>query len=256
MIRNLRQLDDERVYQDAEELARLQPQVTDTSSARVRSAAQARRQAEARCSCREPTTCPSSSASWSSSTTVRSRRRRTPPRRRTSSAPEKSRRTSSTRSRSCDASRRHCRPRRPDAGRQCRRAGLLPVPAPLQRARALRPPRASTAPSTSAVCSTRSVRREYRRPGLVDRLSRRRHQLLDPAVGADQDPRQPGFRRRAQPPGGPRRFDELCSSARSSRSRMPAPPSFSDAEVAGLRAYLLKGGFLWSDDFWGTLAME
>ena len=26
--------------------------------------------------------------------------------------------------------------------------------------------------------------------------------------------------------------------------------------VAGLRAYLLKGGFLWSDDYWGTLAME
>jgi hypothetical protein len=31
---------------------------------------------------------------------------------------------------------------------------------------------------------------------------------------------------------------------------------FSDAEVAGLRAYLLKGGFLWSDDFWGTYALE
>ncbi len=31
---------------------------------------------------------------------------------------------------------------------------------------------------------------------------------------------------------------------------------FTDAEVAGLRAYLLKGGFLWSDDYWGTLAME
>ncbi len=31
---------------------------------------------------------------------------------------------------------------------------------------------------------------------------------------------------------------------------------FRDREVAGLRAYLLKGGFLWSDDFWGTLALE
>jgi Domain of unknown function (DUF4159) len=31
---------------------------------------------------------------------------------------------------------------------------------------------------------------------------------------------------------------------------------FSDAEVAGLRAYLLKGGFLWSDDFWGSAALE
>jgi hypothetical protein len=31
---------------------------------------------------------------------------------------------------------------------------------------------------------------------------------------------------------------------------------FNAAEIAGLRAYLLKGGFLWSDDFWGTLALE
>jgi hypothetical protein len=29
---------------------------------------------------------------------------------------------------------------------------------------------------------------------------------------------------------------------------------FSDEEVARLRAYLLKGGFLWVDDFWGTYA--
>jgi hypothetical protein len=32
--------------------------------------------------------------------------------------------------------------------------------------------------------------------------------------------------------------------------------NFTAAEVAGLRAYLLKGGFLWSDDFWGTFALE
>lgn len=31
---------------------------------------------------------------------------------------------------------------------------------------------------------------------------------------------------------------------------------FSDAEVRGLRDYLLKGGFLWADDFWGTDAFE
>jgi len=29
---------------------------------------------------------------------------------------------------------------------------------------------------------------------------------------------------------------------------------FSEAEVASLRNYLLKGGFLWVDDFWGTTA--
>jgi hypothetical protein len=32
--------------------------------------------------------------------------------------------------------------------------------------------------------------------------------------------------------------------------------SFSDAEVQGLRQYLLKGGFLWADDFWGWDAWD
>ncbi|MBP7776577.1 MAG: DUF4159 domain-containing protein [Acidobacteria bacterium] len=32
--------------------------------------------------------------------------------------------------------------------------------------------------------------------------------------------------------------------------------AFSDEEAAHLRAYLLKGGFLWVDDFWGTRAWE
>ena len=31
---------------------------------------------------------------------------------------------------------------------------------------------------------------------------------------------------------------------------------FDDDEVAALRAYLLKGGFVWADDFWGDAAME
>jgi len=32
--------------------------------------------------------------------------------------------------------------------------------------------------------------------------------------------------------------------------------SFSDVEIKNLRDYLLKGGFLWVDDFWGDLAWE
>ena len=32
--------------------------------------------------------------------------------------------------------------------------------------------------------------------------------------------------------------------------------AFSEAEVANLRAYLLKGGFLWVDDSWGSWAQE
>ena len=95
-----------------------------------------------------------------------------------------------------------------------------------------------------------------RRPGVVDRLPRRRHQLHDPARGADQDARQPGSRRR--------RPNHLVVARRLARA-LPVPVrhhrgrrhrAFTDAEVAGLRAYLLKGGFLWSDDFWGTLALE
>jgi hypothetical protein len=31
---------------------------------------------------------------------------------------------------------------------------------------------------------------------------------------------------------------------------------FSDAEVAALRSYFLKGGFLWVDDFWGSYAWD
>jgi hypothetical protein len=31
---------------------------------------------------------------------------------------------------------------------------------------------------------------------------------------------------------------------------------FSDEEVVRLRAYLLKGGFIWADDFWGDEALE
>ena len=31
---------------------------------------------------------------------------------------------------------------------------------------------------------------------------------------------------------------------------------FKDAEVAGLRNYLLKGGFLWVDDYWGSFAWD
>lgn len=36
----------------------------------------------------------------------------------------------------------------------------------------------------------------------------------------------------------------------------PGGVYFDDAEVAKLREYLLKGGFLWADDFWGERAWE
>jgi Domain of unknown function (DUF4159) len=36
----------------------------------------------------------------------------------------------------------------------------------------------------------------------------------------------------------------------------PGGLSLDDAEVARLREYLLKGGFLWADDFWGEIAWQ
>ena len=36
----------------------------------------------------------------------------------------------------------------------------------------------------------------------------------------------------------------------------PGSAGFSAADAAGLRTYLLKGGFLWVDDFWGPWALE
>jgi len=36
----------------------------------------------------------------------------------------------------------------------------------------------------------------------------------------------------------------------------PGSAGFSDEEAAALRSYLLKGGFLWVDDYWGPWAWE
>ena len=36
----------------------------------------------------------------------------------------------------------------------------------------------------------------------------------------------------------------------------PGTAGFTDEEAARLRAYLLKGGFMWADDFWGTAAWQ
>ena len=36
----------------------------------------------------------------------------------------------------------------------------------------------------------------------------------------------------------------------------PGSVGFSDEDVKALRSYLLKGGFLWADDFWGSWAWE
>ena len=38
--------------------------------------------------------------------------------------------------------------------------------------------------------------------------------------------------------------------------RSRAAPGFSPEDAEGLRSYLLKGGFLWVDDFWGPWAWD
>ena len=125
-----------------------------------------------------------------------------------------------------------------------------------RRRRSLRPQTASTASFNFCRSVLHQRPQRVRRPGVVDRLSRRRYQLHDPPGGADQDPRQPGSRRRAESRRRPRRLARALRLSvrhdRGRRHRAASPPPRSP----GLRAYLLKGGFLWSDDFWGTLALE
>jgi hypothetical protein len=47
-----------------------------------------------------------------------------------------------------------------------------------------------------------------------------------------------------------------CSSVRCLRGSDVGTAALSDDEVRRLRQYLLKGGFLWVDDFWGTPAWQ
>ena len=47
-----------------------------------------------------------------------------------------------------------------------------------------------------------------------------------------------------------------CSDARSRWRPTSAPRHFLMRRLRSLRAYLLKGGFLWVDDFWGTRAWQ
>ena len=92
------------------------------------------------------------------------------------------------------------------------------------------------------------------RHGLGHRLSVCRHQPAHAREGTHEDARQHG-RRRASPTTG------SCGSPTRRSSVVPSrwPPTWARSssptpKCAGLRAYLLKGGFLWVDDFWGTRA--
>ena len=83
----------------------------------------------------------------------------------------------------------------------------------------------------------------------------RRHQLLHPPVRADQDPRQQAARR--QPNHLVVRLtDDALFNCPMIQMEDVGTMRLSDAEVVRLREYLLKGGFLYVDDFWGEWAWE
>ena len=199
MLRNLRQLSDDRIYKDVEELARLQAQVTDSAK---RLEYDLRRKVEGT----------EGRLLLSGSDEVPEKFRKSVEQyyRSLSKAPEggksRGRREAageeavgpSTRWTRVNAPHHHRRPRRPDAGRWRVCAGLLSVPAQI--------------PAGADARDRRQLRRLVHllppvlherpqrvwRPGVVDRLSGGRCQLHDPPRRADQDPGQPGSRRRTQ----------------------------------------------------------
>ena len=182
MLRNLRELDDDRVYKDVEELERLQSQVTESMK---RFEFDLRRQVEGA----------DAQLLLSGSDDVPEKFRKIVEQyyRSLSKAPEaakapegESRLSESSRAgaidRSVHAPRHHRRLRSLwsctlAAGRVG--AGLLSVPRRFRQAPSSRPTTASTARSTSAAALHERAQRVWRQ-GWCDRLSRRRHQLLDP----------------------------------------------------------------------------
>jgi hypothetical protein len=84
-------------------------------------------------------------------------------------------------------------------------------------------------------------------PRADENLSIRLAELTKTPVGFDGDEPKPILLRATQP--------ELfrCPFVMMTE---PGGAYFDDAEAASLRAYLLKGGFLWADDFWGDYAFD
>ena len=91
--------------------------------------------------------------------------------------------------------------------------------------------------------------------GMEHRLPRRRQQFLGPPGGADAGPRQ--AQRGPQPNYGVVSLtDPLLYNCPILFMEDVGTLEFSDAEVLALRAYFLKGGFLWVDDYWGSFAWD
>ena len=112
----------------------------------------------------------------------------------------------------------------------------------------------STARSTSAASRSAAIRATAT-AAAGGRLSSRRHQPVHPPVGADQDHRQHGRRRQANHLLMQLTVPEFfnCPFIMMTEVGRRRPRR---GEAGNLRDYLLKGGFLWADDFWGTDAWD
>ena len=86
-------------------------------------------------------------------------------------------------------------------------------------------------------------------PGADINFSIRFGELTKSAVGKDSDGEPEYFVVRAS--GDDALFD--CPFV---HMEDPGTAEFSQADIQQLRKYLLKGGFMWNDDFWGSLAWE
>jgi hypothetical protein len=83
----------------------------------------------------------------------------------------------------------------------------------------------------------------------------RRHQHVDPPLGADQDDGR--FRRPEDPKHVVIRLtDPTLFQCPFIMMTEVGAAYHGDDEAEALRNYLLKGGFLWADDFWGEYAWE
>ena len=129
----------------------------------------------------------------------------------------------------------------------CRRRAAAPGSG-----RALRRRRISTGPSSIAGASTAASRREWAARGGAPTIpapttifrSASRSSRACPSSGI------PTASRFTWSSGSTTRS---CTAVRCSSWKTSARSRFSEDEVVNLRNYLLKGGFLWVDDFWGTL---
>ena len=100
----------------------------------------------------------------------------------------------------------------------------------------------------------RSVRSEPSGIGWQTDYPVRRDQPDDAAVGADQDAGQPRRESAARTSTSCGRLDDTLFNCPFLVASDAGTIGFRDDEAERLRNYLLKGGFLWADDFWGSEA--